>query len=53
MSESEGQSSFEMGTQIALRQIQVAIGVVMGQSLEEVQLKTEERFGHRDGRRRE
>jgi uncharacterized membrane protein YjjB (DUF3815 family) len=30
MSESTGQGSFEMGTTIALRQVQVAIGIVMG-----------------------
>jgi len=30
MSESEGTSSFEMGTQIALRQIEIAIGITMG-----------------------
>jgi len=34
MSESEGTSSFELGTRIALRQIQIAIGVTMGSSAE-------------------
>lgn len=31
MSQSEGTGSFEIGTTIALRQVQVAIGAVMGQ----------------------